>query len=113
MAVVVHNPAPGKSVCVAYILWIFFGAIGGHACYLGKGCLAVARVLLLILTIVLTMVLMLVLGPLAFIFPALFGIWMLTDLCLIPGWCAPPAPPVVIVQQPGMMMQQPVMVQPM
>ena len=50
-------------VCVAYILWFFFGLLGIHRFYLGRP-----------------------LSGLIYLFTAgLFGIGWLIDICLIPG----------------------------
>lgn len=58
-----------KSVGAAYVLWFFFGLIGGHRFYAGKIGSAIA---MLVLTIT-------VIGVIV------TGIWALIDAFLIPG----------------------------
>ena len=68
-----------KSIAVAYLLWFFLGAAGGHRFYAGKTGSAIAQ-LLVIFGLILTIV---VVG--AFLLIGL-GIWVIVDAFLIPGW---------------------------
>lgn len=68
-----------KSLVVSYVLWFFFGGIGGHRFYLKQTGTAVAMLLIFLVSI-----------PLSFVFVGLFGflvigIWALVDAFLIPG----------------------------
>ena len=63
----------GKSTGVAYLLWLFFGGIGGHRFYLGYTGSGVAMLLI-------TLVGIFTLFPLI-----ITGIWSLVDAFLIPG----------------------------
>ena len=68
-----------KSVGVAYVLWFFFGSLGGHRFYLKQTGTAIAMLLIFLISI-----------PLSFAFVGFFGfavvgIWALVDAFLIPG----------------------------
>jgi len=68
-----------KSKGVAYLLWFFFGWLGGHRFYLGQVGTAVTMLIITIISI-----------PLAFVGVGLIGflvigIWAIVDLFLIPG----------------------------
>ncbi len=70
-----------KSIVVAYLLWFFLGAFGGHRFYASKTGSAVAQLLLTIFGVLLLFVFLvglLILIPL--------WIWILVDAFLIPGW---------------------------
>jgi TM2 domain-containing membrane protein YozV len=69
-----------KSVVVAYLLWFFFGVLGGHRFYAGKTGSAVAQLLLFIFGIILSIVVV------GFLLLIPLGIWVLVDAFLIPGW---------------------------
>jgi TM2 domain-containing membrane protein YozV len=68
-----------KSTGVAYLLWFFFGALGGHRFYLGSIGTAVIQLVLLILGVLTSAV-----GIGLLILSAL-GLWLFIDLFLIPG----------------------------
>jgi hypothetical protein len=83
-----------KSVLISYLLWFFFGGIGGHRFYNGKAGTAVIQIALLILGSVM------ILGglasaalyggwtavPLGVSLLICVGLWVLVDAFLIPGW---------------------------
>ncbi|WP_198018864.1 TM2 domain-containing protein [Azorhizobium doebereinerae] len=69
-----------KSTTVAYVLWIFFGGLGGHRFYCGKIGSAIAILLLTIAGAALAVV------GVGLVFLAVAGIWVLVDAFLIPGW---------------------------
>lgn len=69
----------GKSMLLAYVLWIFLGSLGAHRFYLGRTGSAVIMLILLIAGWALTAV-GVGLGLLA-----ILGLWLLIDLFLIPG----------------------------
>ncbi len=69
-----------KSVGVAYLLWLFFGWLGGHRFYAGHTGSAVAQ---LMLSIVGWATAWLGVG---FLLLAPLSIWLLVDAFLIPGW---------------------------
>jgi hypothetical protein len=70
-----------KSVGIAYVLWFFFGAFGGHNYYVGKPLLGMMQLLgyLFGWAAFFTGV-----APLAFLLFAVVGISLVIDLCLIP-----------------------------
>lgn len=70
-----------KSVGVAYLLWFFLGGFGGHRFYAGKTGTAVAQLLLSLFGW--GTIWAMGLG-LLFLIP--WGIWVLVDAFLIPGW---------------------------
>lgn len=62
-----------KSKGIAYVLWLFFGGLGGHRFYLGE---------------ILTAVILLIITLISFAFPWILiitAIWCLVDLFLIPS----------------------------
>ena len=72
--------ATRKSVGIAYLLWFFFGTLGGHRFYMKKTGSAVTMLIITLVSI-----------PLTFIFVGFIGIaatamWALVDAFLIPGW---------------------------
>ena len=69
-----------KSVGVAFLLWVFFGMVGGHRFYAGKTGSAVAMLVLFILGWVLF------LAVIGIFILGIVGIWALIDAFLIPGW---------------------------
>src|SRR5262245_58291942 len=69
-----------KTIAVAYILWFFFGGVGGHRFYAGRTFSGVAMLALFIGGWILTLA---VVG--VFVLVGL-GIWALVDAFLIPGW---------------------------
>jgi TM2 domain-containing membrane protein YozV len=80
-AAMMRYDANKKSTLVAYLLWWFLGALGGHRFYLGKTGSAVAMLLITVLSI-----------PLMFVFVGFFtifivAVWVLVDAFLIPGMC--------------------------
>ncbi|EKE45162.1 TM2 domain-containing protein [Oceaniovalibus guishaninsula JLT2003] len=68
-----------KSTGVAYLLWFFLGGFGIHRFYLGK---TTSAVMMLLLSLFSWLTLAFVIG---FFTLAIWGIWMLVDLFLIPG----------------------------
>jgi TM2 domain-containing membrane protein YozV len=68
-----------KSVGVAYLLWFFTGAFGGHRFYLKKNGSAVGLLALTISSYILIIVLVGFIGLIA------LGIWLIVDAFLIPG----------------------------
>ena len=65
---------------IAYLLWFFFGSLGGHRFYMKKTGSAVTMLIIAVVSI-----------PLTFIFIGFIGIaavalWGLIDAFLIPGW---------------------------
>jgi TM2 domain-containing membrane protein YozV len=68
-----------KSVGLAYILWFFFGLIGGHRLYLGYKTSGMAMLGLLVLALVTAAI---VVGGAIF---AGLCVWALVDAFLIPG----------------------------
>ena len=71
--------ASKKSTGVAYLLWFFFGAVGGHRFYLGRTVSAIAMLLIFLVSWPL---LLIGIGVFGFV---LVGIWALVDAFLIPG----------------------------
>jgi len=69
----------GKSLVVAYILWIFFGGLGGHRFYLGR---IASGVVLLALTVIGGATLFVYVGIPMLLIAAL---WAILDAFLIPG----------------------------
>jgi len=61
----------GKSIGIAYLLWFFFGTIGGHRFYLGRVGSAIAMLLITVLTLGLGLI--------------ITGIWAIIDAFLIPN----------------------------
>jgi TM2 domain-containing membrane protein YozV len=70
-----------KSMAVSYVLWFFFGGLGGHRFYNGKTGSAVAQLLLTIFGI-----LFLAAYGLGLLLLVPVMIWVLVDAFLIPGW---------------------------
>jgi len=68
-----------KSVGVAYVLWFFFGSLGGHRFYLRHTGSAVAMLLIFLISLPLTFILI------GYIGLVIVGIWALVDAFLIPG----------------------------
>ncbi|MDR3538056.1 MAG: TM2 domain-containing protein [Acetobacteraceae bacterium] len=68
-----------KSVGVAYALWFFFGAVGGHRFYLKQTGTAIVMLILFLASIVLSVA---IVGFFGFI---VLGLWVLVDIFLIPG----------------------------
>lgn len=68
-----------KSLGVAYVLWFFFGGIGGHRFYLKQTGTAIAMLLIFLASIPLSFVLI------GFIGFTIVGIWAIVDAFLIPG----------------------------
>ena len=68
-----------KSVGVAYVLWFFFGGLGGHRFYLKQTGTAIAMLLICLVSIPLSFLLI---GYVGFL---IVGIWALVDAFLIPG----------------------------
>jgi len=66
-----------KSSGVAYLLWFFLGGIGAHRFYLGRTGSGLLYLILFVLTILTGGIMGIVMG-----------IWLLTDLFLIPGMVA-------------------------
>ncbi|MDY5060411.1 TM2 domain-containing protein [Staphylococcus simulans] len=62
-----------KQPMIAYVLWFFFGSLGGHRFYFGKTGSAIGMIALTLLTAWFT-----------FGIPTL--IWVIVDAFLIPGW---------------------------
>jgi TM2 domain-containing membrane protein YozV len=71
-----------KSTLVAYLLWFFFGWIGGHRFYLGRTMSAVGMMVLFGLSVLLSFVFI------GFIGFGILAIWALVDAFLIPGMIA-------------------------
>lgn len=71
-----------KSTLVAYLLWFFFGWVGGHRFYLGKTMSAVAMLCLFVVSFLLSFVFI------GFIGLGILAIWALVDAFLIPGMTA-------------------------
>ena len=71
-----------KSVGIAYLLWFFFGAFGGHNYYVGKPMLGAAQAFGYILAWAMYFSDSPVLSTLLFI---AVGISLVFDLCFIPG----------------------------
>ena len=68
-----------KSTGVAYLLWFFFGGLGGHRFYLGETGTAITMLILFILgwvTFVAVVGIFLLIAV---------GIWVIVDAFLIPG----------------------------
>ena len=68
-----------KSLGVAYVLWFFFGSLGGHRFYLKRTASAVAMLLIFLISIPLSFV---IIGYIGFV---IVGVWALVDAFLIPG----------------------------
>ena len=84
-----------KSVLISYLLWFFFGSIGGHRFYNGKAGAAVAQIALLIVGIGMmtgSLASLVFHGDWTGLLPVggslLIGLalWVLIDAFLIPGW---------------------------
>jgi TM2 domain-containing membrane protein YozV len=69
-----------KSMGVAYLLWFFLGAFGGHRFYTGRTGSAIAILLLWILGWCTVVV------GIGFLMLGIVGIWVLVDAFLIPSW---------------------------
>ncbi len=74
-----HYEAAKKSTGIAYLLWFFFGSIGGHRFYLGRTGSAVGMLVLLVLSALFSIVGIGLFGFLALV------IWLIIDAFLIPG----------------------------
>ena len=70
-----------KSMVVSYLLWFFFGTLGGHRFYNGRVGSGVAQLLLTIFG-----ALLLFAAGLGLLLLAPVWIWVLVDAFLIPGW---------------------------
>lgn len=68
-----------KSLGVAYVLWFFFGSLGGHRFYLKRTASAVTMLLIFLISIPLSFV---SIGVVGFV---IVGVWALVDAFLIPG----------------------------
>lgn len=71
--------AQKKSVGIAYLLWFFFGTLGGHRFYAGRTGTAILQ---LLLTIVGACTAFLGIG---FFIIGCVGLWTLIDAFLLPG----------------------------
>ena len=69
-----------KSPLVAYLLWFFLSGLGAHNFYLGRNGSAVGQLVLFVLGW-LTFIFLI-----GFLFFAIWGVWVLIDAFLIPGW---------------------------
>jgi TM2 domain-containing membrane protein YozV len=69
-----------KSVGVAFLLWVFFGMVGGHRFYLGRIATGVVMLVLTLFSFVLTVVFIGYLGLTVML------AWALIDGFRIPGW---------------------------
>lgn len=69
-----------KSVGVAFLLWAFFGYVGGHRFYMGRSTSAVLMLVIMVLSALLTLILI------GWIGIAIVAIWLLVDAFRIPGW---------------------------
>lgn len=77
---VLQYQAGAKSLGVAYLLWFFLGAWGGHRFYAGKKGSAIVMIVIMLISI-----------PFCLILIGYFGVgvvvlWALIDAFLIPGW---------------------------
>jgi TM2 domain-containing membrane protein YozV len=68
-----------KSIGAAYLLWLFFGMLGGHRFYLGKIGTAIVQLLMSVIGWLTVVV------GIGFVILAIEGIWVLIDAFLIPG----------------------------
>lgn len=68
-----------KSAGIAYVLWFFFGGLGGHRFYLKQTGTAIAMLVIFLVSIPLSFV---VIGLIGF---AVVYVWVLVDAFLIPG----------------------------
>lgn len=73
-----------RSVGLAYLLWFFFGGLGGHRFYLGRTGTAVAQLILTVLGVATAWL------GVGFLLLVPVGIWLLVDLFLIPGMAKTP-----------------------
>lgn len=71
-----------KSVGIAYLLWFFFGAFGGHNYYVGKPVLGMMQ---LIGYIAAWGAFLSGVAPVAFLLGAAVGFSLIIDLCFIPA----------------------------
>lgn len=71
-----------KSVGIAYLLWFFFGGLGGHNFYVGKPMLGAAQLFGYILGLAMYFTDSLIVAGLLFI---ALGISLILDLCFIPA----------------------------
>lgn len=69
-----------KSIGVAYLLWFFFGSLGGHRYYVGQTGSAIAMTVIFVLSWFLLVV------YIGFVGLLVVGVWALVDAFLIPGW---------------------------
>ncbi|HVO01860.1 MAG TPA: TM2 domain-containing protein [Candidatus Cybelea sp.] len=77
-----------KSMGVAYLLWFFFGTLGGHRLYLGRISSGAAMAALAITGSVMTFASLtgvLHVGPIGILFSGPAFVWWLVDAFLIPG----------------------------
>jgi len=79
-AVTMLYDANKKSAVVAYLLWFFLGALGGHRFYVGKIGSAIGMIILLVIGSMLAMV------GIGTVLLAILGIWVIVDAFLIPKW---------------------------
>ncbi|KAA5602945.1 TM2 domain-containing protein [Blastochloris sulfoviridis] len=70
-----------KSMLISYLLWIFFGGLGGHRFYNGRTGTAVAQLLLSIFGVLLSGA-----GGIGLLLLLPVAIWVIVDAFLIPGW---------------------------
>lgn len=68
-----------KSVGVAYMLWLFVGAVGGHRFYLQRTGTAFIMLIIFVVSAPLSFI------GVGFVGLAILGIWELVDAFLIPG----------------------------
>jgi len=71
--------AARKSTGLAYVLWFFFGTLGGHRFYLGRTGSGIAMLVIFLISLILTVV------YIGFLGLAVLAIWAIVDAFLIPG----------------------------
>lgn len=80
LQVMMAYDASKKSMTVAYLLWVFLSGFGAHNFYLGRTGPAVGQLILFILGWMTAIFLV------GFALLAAWGIWVIVDAFLIPGW---------------------------
>jgi TM2 domain-containing membrane protein YozV len=68
-----------KSVGVAYVLWFFFGTLGGHRFYRKRTGTAIVMLIVFVVSVPLSFI------GVGFVGLTIVGIWTLVDAFLIPG----------------------------